>query len=333
MDAIVLVGGLGTRLRPLTNTRHKSLVPVCNRPFVEYLLDWLRAAKFERCVLALGQGNEDLAAAYPAGDLNGLEIVVVKEQSRLESGGGIRNAVHEAGVSGRFTVLNGDVFVQFDFAPMLASHRSKAARLSIALYPVANPEGYGVAAVSEAGLITEFVEKPPPGTEPSNLINAGVWTFEADVLAELPPGAVRVEDTLFPDLVRSGGPVAAYVADGIWADIGTPQRYLDLNTALIAERGESAIASPSHISPAATISGSSIGARCRVDARATVRDSILWEGVWVGAGASVSRSAIADGVLVGDGAIIDGAVIGAGATISAGSRLLPGTRIDNAQTV
>ena len=333
MDAIVLVGGLGTRLRPLTNTRHKSLVPVCNRPAIEYLFDWLRAASFDRCILALGQGNDDLAAAYPSRDFRGLAIVAVKEEERLESGGGIRNAVAAAGIAGRFVVLNGDVFVDFDFAAMLANHEAKRALLSIALYPVDDPSSFGIAAVDGSGFITRFVEKPPRGTEPSNLNNAGVWIFEPEALNRFPSGAVRVEDTLFPDAVSAHERVAGYSIEGIWADIGTPQRYLDLNAALIAQRGESAIATPSHISPAAIITGSSVGARSRIDARATVRDSILWENVWVGVGAAISGSAIADGVLIGDGAVIDGAVIGAGATISAGSRLLPGTRIDNGQTV
>ncbi|MGH2634274.1 MAG: nucleotidyltransferase family protein, partial [Tepidiformaceae bacterium] len=114
MDAIILVGGQGTRLRPLTLTRHKSLVPLCNRTAIEYLFDWVRRAGFDRVVLALGQHNEDLAAAYPDGTYDGLPLVQVHETRRLESGGAIRHAVREASVHGRFAVLNGDVFIDFD---------------------------------------------------------------------------------------------------------------------------------------------------------------------------------------------------------------------------
>ncbi|MEO6399070.1 MAG: NDP-sugar synthase, partial [Tepidiformaceae bacterium] len=288
MDAIVLVGGQGTRLRPLTYARHKSLVPVLNRPAIEYLFAWLRRSQFRRAVLAIGQDNDDLARAYPSGDYDGLRIELVQETSRLESGGAIRNAVQTAGISGRFTVLNGDVFVDFDYADALAAHERLQADLTLALFPVSDPSSFGVAAVDSESLVTGFVEKPPPGTEPSNLINAGVWIFEPGLVGEIPNGPVRVEETLFPSLVARRRRVLGYEFSGIWADIGTPARYLALNQALLSG-GANAIHEAASVDPTASVESSSVGKRSTLLPGCRVEGSILWEGVDIGSDAVVAR--------------------------------------------
>jgi mannose-1-phosphate guanylyltransferase len=328
VDAIVLVGGQGTRLRPLTLTRHKSLVPVCNRPFIEYLFDWLERAGMKRVVLALGQDNGDLARAYPASRIGGMELAIVTERERMESGGAIRHAVHEAAVEGRFVVLNGDVFVEFDFGAMLAQHEQVGARLSQYLYPVSEPWRYGVAVVDQQGMITGFVEKPPMGEEPGNLVNAGVWIFEPELVAMIPPGPVRVEETLFPSLVARRHPVLGFQGQGIWADIGTPRSYLELNTTLLEREGTSAIATQATIQQGARIARSSVGAACVVMTGARVEASILWENVSVGAGAAIRGSILANGVRVGDGARMEGAVLGAGSEVAAAAVVPPGTVIE-----
>ena len=328
MDAIVLVGGLGTRLRPLTETRHKSLVPVCNRPAIEYLFDWVEGSGFGRVILALGRHNEDLADAYRAGRPGNLEMLIVEETERLESGGAIRNAVREAGTEGRFAVLNGDVFVDFDFRTALAAHEARNADLTLALCPVAEPSSYGVAVLDSTGLVTGFVEKPPIGTAPSDLVNAGVWIFEKGLVDEIPPGPVRVEETLFPSLVARRRTVLGHVFDGLWADIGTPERYLELNTALTVRAGGSVLAAGVTRGEGAVLSESSAGQGSVIGAGATVSSSILWERVDVGRGAIVNRSVLADGVHVGASARLDNIVAGSGATIAAGAVPPPGTRID-----
>ncbi|MFN0148135.1 MAG: sugar phosphate nucleotidyltransferase [Dehalococcoidia bacterium] len=328
MDAIVLVGGQGTRLRPLTHTRHKSLVPVCNRPAIEYLFSWLEANGFQRSVLAIGRYNEDLADAYRAGRPGGLEVVLVEETERLESGGGIRNAVEESGIDDRFVVLNGDVFVDFDFAPALRQHIAQEADLTLALHPEDDPSQYGVAVVDELGRVTGFVEKPPLGTAPSNLVNAGVWIFERALVDQIPPGAVRVEETLFPSLVARRRTVLGYQFPGLWADIGTPARYLALNRAIL-ERDSVTVDGPGAIiDPAAQVRASSLGPGSTVAAGARVDGSILWEGVTVAAGAEVEGSILADGVRIGERARVLGAVIGSGAVIAAGVTVPPGTLIE-----
>ncbi len=322
----MLVGGQGTRLRPLTFARHKSLVPVLNRPAIDYLFAWLRRSGFTRAVLAIGQDNDDLADAYPTGDYDGLRIQLVQETARLESGGAIRNAIQAAGITGRFTVLNGDVFVDFDYADALATHERLCADLTLALYPVPNPSSFGVAAVDGESLVTGFVEKPPPGTEPSNLINAGVWIFERRLVDEIPPGAVRVEETLFPSLVARRRRVIGYEFSGIWADIGTPARYLALNRALLS--GRNVVHESATVDSAANVAASCIGERTRLSAGSRVSGSILWEDVSVGEDAAVSDSILADGVRIGAGATVTGAVIGQGAVVADGARVPSGTSIE-----
>lgn len=322
----MLVGGQGTRLRPLTATRHKSLVPLLNRPAIDYLFDWLRRSGFRRAVLAIGQNNDDLADAYPPGDYGGLELVLVREHSRLESGGAIRNAVHVAGIEGRFAVLNGDVFADFDFATALKRHEDLGAVLTLALHEVPDPSSFGVAVVDASGLVTAFVEKPPRGEAPSNLVNAGVWIFEPGIVAQIPAGPVRVEETLFPTLVASRRPVHGYRFPGIWADLGTSERYLALHTELLAD-GHSVVHPSAKVEAGATLRATAVGEGCSIANSARIADSILWEFVTVGEGATVTGSILADGVSVGAGASVTGAVLGRGAVIPAGATVPQGTAV------
>jgi len=328
MDAIILVGGQGSRLRPLTLTRHKSLIPVGNRPALGRLLDWLADHGIERVVLALGQHQGDLTEAFPEGERAALTIAHVVERERLESGGAIRNAVRAAEVEGRFLVLNGDIYVDFDLAAALEAHDRAAARLTLALSRVADPSPFGVAVLDGQSRITGFVEKPPPGTAPSDLVNAGVWVFEPDLVGEIPPGAVRVEETLFPSLVGRGENVLGYGFEGLWADLGTPARYLDLSQALAGRAGAALLAEGAEVAPEARVAGSSVGTGCVVAGGARVTGSVLWEDVRVEIGAEVSDSILADGVTVGAKAVVRGAVLGRGASVAAGVRLRPGEMVE-----
>jgi mannose-1-phosphate guanylyltransferase len=328
VDVIVLVGGQGTRLRPLTAHRHKSLVPVLNRPFIEYVFDWIVRSGFERTILALGRDNEDLVE-YAAARRRAPEVIVVEERERLESGGAIRNAVRAAKVEGRFAVLNGDVFVDFAFGPALAAHERASADLTLALFRVEDPSSFGVAVVDKQGLITGFVEKPPPGEAPSDLVNAGAWIFEPGLVDEIPPGAVRVEETLFPSLVARRRHVLGYRFEGLWADIGTPGRYLDLNCALVQRLpGARAVADDVQLGREALVAGAVIGAGSSIGDGARVERSVLWERVEVGPGATVANSVLADGVRVGEGARVEGTTAGRGASIGAGGVVRAGTRIE-----
>lgn len=335
MDAILLVGGQGTRLRPLTAHRHKSLVPLLNRPAIDYLFDWLERSGVRRVILALGQRNEDLADAYPAGRRGGLEILPIIERERLESGGAIRNAVRTAGISNRFVVVNGDIYVDFDLHSALEAHTGRNAVLTMALKPMTDVSAYGVAVCDGDGVITGFVEKPPPGTAAGNLVNAGVWIFEPGLIDEIPAGAVRVEETLFPSLVARRRTVLGHQFEGMWADLGTPARYLAASRALLQFRNE--IAPGARLSATANVSGTAIGANSQVAMGATVQDSIIWDGVTVGAGVHISDSILADGVHIETGAVLKGVVAGqgasvaAGVTVPAGTTLEPGARYDGSR--
>lgn len=326
MDALLLVGGQGTRLRPLTSHRHKSLVPLLNRPAIDYLFDWLERSGFERAILALGQANEDLAEAYPAGNRGNLEIVPILERERLESGGAIRHAAQKASIRGRFAVLNGDVYLDFDFAPALAQHIEKNADLTMALKHVPDPSSFGVAVVDGDGLITGFVEKPPMGSVPSSLVNAGLWIFEPHLVDEIPDGAVRVEETLFPSLVGRRRTVLGYQFEGPWADLGTPARYLACSKQLLSTRNE--IGPNTKLSATGHVSGSAIGGGSQLAMGSSVESSILWENVSVGAGAQISDSILADSVVVGINAVVSGVVAGRGAQIAAGANVPRGTTIE-----
>lgn len=326
MDAILLVGGQGTRLRPLTAFRHKSLVPLLNRPAIEHLFDWLERSGIERVVLALGQLNEDLAAAYPAGRRGAMELVTVMERQRLESGGAIRNAVQSARIDGRFVVVNGDIFVQFDFAPALERHIARNADLTMALKAMPDPSSFGVAVTGADGLVTGFVEKPPAGTAQSNLVNAGVWIFEPHLVDEIPPGAVRVEETLFPSLVARRRTVLGYEFEGIWADLGTRARYLQASSDLLGMRNE--IAPGAKLSATSNVTGTAIGAGSQVLMGAEVESSILWENVTVSPGARVAHSILADGVVIEPNAVLSNIVAGRGARVAAGVVVEPGATLE-----
>jgi mannose-1-phosphate guanylyltransferase len=185
-----------------------------------------------------------------------------------------------------------------------------------------------VAVLDDNSLVSGFVEKPPPGTAPSKLVNAGAWIFEPHLVDEIPPGAVRVEETLFPSLVGRRRRVLGYVFEGLWADIGTPARYLALNQALLAATGPGCVSPEARVDATADVASSSIGPGSQVAPGCTISDSVLWEQVTVGEGVRVVGSIIANGVTIGAGAVVDRAVIGAGATISEGAVVPPGTSLE-----
>ncbi len=335
MDAIILVGGLGTRLRPLTETRHKSLVPICNRPAIDLLLEWLARYGVRRAVLAVGVGGEALADHVRAPGVAPLPVTFVWERLRLESGGAIRNAVKEARIDDRFLVVNGDIYVEFDLAAAIETHVQRGAELTLALYRVPDPSEFGVALVSEDGWVTGFVEKPPRGAYEHALVNAGVWIFERHLVEQIPSGPVRVEETLFPSLVGRGRPVLGYTFEGLWADIGTPARYLDLHRRLLRRGPERLLAPGCEVDGSASIELASLGEGCRVGPQAAIRESVLWERVAVEAGAVVEGSIAADGAVIGRGARVVDSVLGANSSVAPGSivegmRVPPRARYDGA---
>ena len=335
MRAIVLAGGRGTRLRPLTPRTPKQLVPILHRPLLERLLLRLRDGGVDRVSVALTAPDEAIERAFGGGERLGLEVEFAHEGEPRGSGGAI--AACAAGWDEPFLVCNGDLVTDIDTAALAAWSRARRAEVAIALCEVADPSRFGVAAL-DGDRVARFVEKPPPGEAPSNLANAGVWLFEPHVARELDADRFhRVEDELFPRMADEGRAILGWRHGGYWADVGAPDAYRRANLDLL--RGAAPALAPGGW-PALTGPGAAVedgaaledgvvaGADCRVGAGARVAASVLWDGVEVGAGARVEDSVLATGARVGEGAVLRGAVLGHGAEVVAGERPPPGAAIE-----
>jgi mannose-1-phosphate guanylyltransferase len=276
--AVVLVGGEGTRLRPLTYETPKSMLPVANRPFLEHQVEHLHRHGVDRIVLACGYRPDAIRAHF------GDELEYVVEPEPLGTGGAIAHAGR--GIGETFVVANGDVLTDLDLTALVAFHRERDARMTIALHPVDDPSRYGVVVTDPDGAVSAFVEKPAPGTIAANTINAGTYVVEPDVLELIPEGrAVSVEYEVFPALVGAG--LYARSFTGYWRDIGTPASYLDANVERLPAGG--AIDPTATVAPSASVTGSVVGAGCRVEAGARVHRSVLLPGAVVTAGRNVDN--------------------------------------------
>ncbi len=357
MRAIVLIGGEGTRLRPLTRRTPKQLAPVLNRPLLEHLLLHLRAHGIEAVTLAMTRTprSEEVRAAFGDGTDLGLRLDYVYEEKPLGSGGAIAGAA--AGWDEPFLVGNGDIITDLDISAMAEAHRTRGAELSMSLHEVEDPSPFGVVAL-EGDRITRFVEKPPRGSAPSRLINAGTWLFEPSLLAEMDATRFnRVEDELFPALAEEGRAMLGFHQRCYWSDVGNPAAYLGVNLDLLSgaiparlpagwpadeimatgstvEDGASILA-PVLIGPEATVARGAlvegpavIGSGCAVASGAEVSGSVLWDRVTVGEEATVRGSILASGVRIGARAVVEDAVVAHDATVGEGERLPPGSRLE-----
>ncbi len=282
MIAIILVGGEGTRLRPLTYEIPKAMLPIANRPFLEHQVEHLRRHGADRIILACGYRPDAIRAHF--GDA--LEYVV--EPEPLGTGGAIAHAAR--GLQEPFVVANGDVLTDLDLTALQRLHRDHGARMTLALHPVEDPSRYGVVVTAPDGAVMAFVEKPAAGEAPADTINAGTYVVEPGVLDLIPAGrAVSVEYEVFPLLVGSG--LYAWSFDGAWRDIGTPESYLDANLEQMPPGG---LIDPSaEIAPGARVMDSVVGPGCRVEAGARVLGSVLLAGAVVAGGRTVQNRVVA----------------------------------------
>ena len=338
MRAIVLAGGEGTRMRPLTRRTPKPLVPLLNRPLLDHLLINLRDHGFDEITLALTHRAEAIQQSFGRGERLGLDLQYAYEDTPLGSGGAIA-MIAGAGTTEAwdetFLVCNGDIVTDLDLTGMLAAHRARQAELSIALYEVDDPSAFGVVEIDNTGRIHRFVEKPPREEAPSNLINAGTWLFEPSLLADMDASRFnRVEDELFPKVCGQGRAVHGFRHAGYWADVGNPAALLRVNLDLLQSTTPSGVlvANGATIAPDARIDAAVIGAGTRIGAGATVAGSVLWDGVILGAGTTVRGSTIASGVTIGAGAEIIDSVVAHDATIEAGACLI-GAAVEPATVV
>jgi mannose-1-phosphate guanylyltransferase len=323
MLAVVLVGGFGTRLRPLTNDVPKPMLPVVHRPMIVRLVDRLAQGGVTDVVLALGFRPEPFRAAFPDGHHGDVRVHYAVEPEPLDTGGAIAFAARSVGADSTFVVANGDIITDLDVAWLVDAHRRFGRAATIHLTPVADPSAFGVVETDDH-TVRRFVEKPAPGETDSNLINAGTYVFEPEVLDLIAPGGrVSVERDTFPGLVESQR-LAAIATDDYWLDAGRPALYLQANLDLVtgARRnaaGEPAIAPGATIDPSAELDAAVVASDATVGAGCVVRRSLLLPGARIGAGASVVDSIVA-GTLE-PSASVAGSVVGSGHVVAGGSRV------------
>jgi mannose-1-phosphate guanylyltransferase len=355
MFAVILAGGAGTRLRPLTYARRKELVPLLNRPLLEYRLLNLKQHGVSDIVVACSQGAHEIEDHFGDGRALGVDLRYSYEDRPLGSGRAVKEAARSVGASGTLVVCNGDILTNIALGAMIDQHRRTDATLSISLAAVDDPWHFGVVAVDEALRIGSFVEKPPQGEQPSNLINAGTWLWEPEVLARIPDDDSAIRDgfserVLFPGIIEDGLRVQGFEED-LWVDVGAPDRYLRANTLLLERTaqqlgedvvvlegadvddsvefvGHVLIAEGARIDTGARIVGPTvIGSGTHVGADTDIVASIIWEGVRIGGGASITGSIVAAGVIVGESASMTEAILANGAKVAAGAALDRGTSV------
>jgi len=314
MKAVVLVGGEGTRLRPLTLSVPKQMLPVGGRPMIERVLEWLRSHGITEAVLSLGYRPDAFMEAYPSGESCGVKLAYAVEPSPLDTAGAIRFAALEAGLDETFVVVNGDVLTDLDLTGLVAFHRDRRAEATIALTPVADPSAFGVVATDDAGRVEAFVEKPPPGEAPTNLINAGTYVLERSVIDRVPSGRrVSIERETFPQLVAEKT-MFAMGSDAAWLDAGTPAAFLEANLAYAEADPCVAVG---------TVVRSVVGVGVEIGEGSWVEGSVLMDGAVVGPRARVVGSIVGPRANIGEGATLDGlCVIGAGHQVEAGQGLV-----------
>jgi mannose-1-phosphate guanylyltransferase len=334
MDAVILVGGSGTRLRPLTLRTPKPMLTLVDRPLLAYLFDQLAAAGVDRAILACGYLPDALVAHFGDGGAiaSGLALEYVVEPEPLGTAGAARLAARGR-IDDTFLLLNGDILSEHDLGALIALHRARAAKATIALVRVADPSRYGVVEREDDGTVVRFVEKPAPGESASDLVNAGAYVLEPSVLEAIPDGrAVSIEREIFPALVGRG--LAALPLEGYWSDVGTPESYLAAHRHLL-EHGLGGHPGPAGVDPTAVIEpGAEIREPSFVGPGVTVRTgarvgplACIGEGATIGAGSIVERAVVQAGARVGAGCSIHDVVIGPACELPDGARPAAGSLV------
>jgi len=323
MRAVVLVGGFGTRLRPLTLTRPKQMLPVGNRPMIERVLGHLADHGVTSAVLALGYRADAFQDAYPAGRCAGVALHYAIEPEPLGTAGAIRFAARDAGIAERFLVLNADVLTDLDVGALITHHERTGAEGTLALHRVGDPSAFGVVPTEADGRVTAFIEKPSLEDAPTDLINAGTYVLEPSVLERIAPDRpVSVERSTFPAMVAEG---SLYAMDGhaYWVDAGTSATYLAANLDLInggRQPVEPGVHADAQVDGA--VVGSVIGEQAQICDGAIVSGSVVLPGAIIGAGAVVRDAIIGARASIGAGAVLDGTVVGDEVVVPPGAHLM-----------
>lgn len=322
-QAIVLVGGLGTRLRPLTYRMPKALLPVLNRPLLSYELEWLRRAGVRQVILAVSYQAERLEAGLGDGSQWGLELVYVAERERLDTAGALKNCQDH--IRGRFWALNGDLIFDFDPRPLVAKHVAEGALLSQTLRRVEDITPFGLIQRDAAGRVTAFLEKVSEDPTGQNTVNAGIYLMEPEILERIPPGvAYSNELDLFPTVLTSGATVLGHLATDMtyWADVGRLETYLQVNRDLLSGALDwvgPAVDSSAHVSGAALIPPCHVAGGVSVEAGARVGPHVsLGTGAVVEAGARLTDCVVLPEARIAGRADLESVVVSAGEFVPAG---------------
>lgn len=319
MQALILVGGRGVRLRPLTNDIPKPAITLVDRPFLRYMVEWLEGHGVEEIILACGFLPDRLREILGDGEPGGPRLHYVVEPEPLGTAGAIRFAAER--IKGSFLALNGDSLTDFDLGPLMQTHEESGAPATLGLYAVEDPTAFGLVLHDDQGRVTDFIEKPEPGSPEAARaaaiatpeVSAGVYMLEPEVLEMIEPGRkVSIEREIFPALVGKG--LHSHRLEGYWQDIGTPGRYLAAGWDILAGRVRTRAPLAANgvlIDPAATIEdGAQIGP-----------NAIVSKGCSVGKNARVEGSVLLSGSKVGEGAVLRDCILSPGANVPSGARL------------
>ena len=358
MQALILAGGEGTRLRPLTSTVPKPVVPLVDRPFIAFMLDWLRSHGVDDVVMSCGHLADGVRSVLGDGTSVGVRLRYLEEPRPLGTGGALKFA--EDMLDEQFLMLNGDTLSDLDLTAQLAAHSRFGAVATLALYPVEDPSAYGLVRLQEDGAVREFVEKPSPDQIDTRNISAGAYVLERSVLDLLTYGErASIERDVFPRLVGNG--LFGHVSSGYWMDIGTPERYLEATFDILEGTVQTEVASRmsgfvcvedgvevgGRVVPAALVesgcriaSGAHIGGRAvrqhdvSVGSGTTIESAVVMRGASIGANCTLRGCIVAPDARIGDHCVVDGmsvigegVVLGADNVVSNGARLFPGVSI------
>jgi mannose-1-phosphate guanylyltransferase len=358
MQAVVLVGGEGTRMRPLTLTRPKPALALVDRPFIRYIIDWVARHGITEVVMSCGSGADPLREALGEGDAQGPSIRYVEERQPLGTAGPLRLVDDEEPLNDRFLVLNGDLLADFDLGALIRAHEQRGAVATVALHSVEDPSSYGLvrrtggpaapgaSPTRAGGEVLEFVEKPDAGQIDTNEVSAGAYVLERSVIDLIPPSTtVSIEREIFPRLVGQG--LYGHRLDGYWMDIGTPERYLQASWDILEGRVQTAagarldgagllVEDGAHVNPAASVNPPAlleteveVGADAAIGARAVIgRRSQIGERAAVSSSVVMSDCRIGPRASVHEAILAPGVEVGEGARVEAGAVIGEGARIE-----
>jgi len=357
LKAVILVGGEGTRLRPLTLSVPKAMVPIVNRPFLAHMVDYLKCHGIDDIILAMGYLPDPIQSHFGDGGSLNVRLTYIIEDSAMGTAGAVKNV--EEHIDDVFFVFNGDTFTDIDLTRMLELHRSQKAQVTIALTPVEDPTVYGVVDTDGNGRVQRFFEKPSRDQVTTNMVNAGAYILEPEVLDLIPRGEhFMFERGVFPQLLDRGDAIYGYKSEAYWIDIGTPQKYLRVNHDLLSGKvrghfagelvgdrlwvepgsdihpravleGPVAVGKDCVIGPGSRVKGPAvIGSGCIVGTESDIEGAVIWPNTRIGGEASLKGCIIAEDVNIGDGSRIpEGCVLGRGVTVESGKELSAGTEV------